>query len=349
MKKRDGYESRIWMREAGSVRRGEAEGDAGSRLTAVRALRATPIASLVAALSLAARHRRQHRDLFAPEQSAAAHAAGEGARAPGHDFVGRRDSDGIQGGPGLELRDVGSLPRQTGRGVRRRHRVDAAAHRSGGQRRVAAGRRPRGQRRLLHDARCPRVPRPDIHRRRRQAWRRSGRPRRRHQLRACGSGVSEDPPASSGRLLLVEGVPFTIVGVTPPEFFGLEVGRAFDLAVPLGTEPLFRGKKAAIDQPRSLLLFVMLRLKPGQSRDAATAALRTMQPDILASGSAAFRPRAVHARAGCRRCRHPRLGAPALRALAAHDAGRRGARPADRRARTSPTSSSRVRRRAGTS
>ena len=84
-----------------------------------------------------------------------------------------------------------------------------------------------------------------------------------------------------GTPLPVEGVPFTIVGVTPPEFFGLEVGKAFDLAVPLGTEPLFRGKKAAIDQPRSLFLFVMLRLQPGQSIDRATAALRTIQPDIL--------------------------------------------------------------------
>ena len=91
-----------------------------------------------------------------------------------------------------------------------------------------------------------------------------------------------------GRSLNVEGVPFTIVGVTPPEFFGLEVGKAFDLAVPLGTEPLFHGKKAAIDQPRSLFLFIMLRLKTGQSRDAATAALRTIQPDILAPGLPPF-------------------------------------------------------------
>ena len=91
-----------------------------------------------------------------------------------------------------------------------------------------------------------------------------------------------------GTSLTVEGVPFTIVGVTPPEFFGLEVGKAFDLAVPLGTEPLFRGKKAAIDQPRSLFLFIMLRLKAGQSRDAATAALRTIQPGILAPGLPPF-------------------------------------------------------------
>jgi putative ABC transport system permease protein len=86
-----------------------------------------------------------------------------------------------------------------------------------------------------------------------------------------------------GTRLLVERVPFTIVGVTPPEFFGVEVGRGFDVALPLGAEPLIRGKRAVIDQPSSYLLFVMLRLKPGQSFDAATAALRALQPQILGS------------------------------------------------------------------
>ena len=38
-----------------------------------------------------------------------------------------------------------------------------------------------------------------------------------------------------GRSLVVERVPFTIVGVTPPGFFGLDVGRTFDVAIPLGT------------------------------------------------------------------------------------------------------------------
>jgi putative ABC transport system permease protein len=86
-----------------------------------------------------------------------------------------------------------------------------------------------------------------------------------------------------GMPLTVERVPFTIVGVTPPEFFGVEVGRGFDVALPLGAEPLIRGKRAVIDQPSSYLLFVMLRLKPGQSFDAATAALRALQPQILGS------------------------------------------------------------------
>ncbi|MGH8637389.1 MAG: ABC transporter permease [Burkholderiales bacterium] len=84
-----------------------------------------------------------------------------------------------------------------------------------------------------------------------------------------------------GTPVTVDGVPFTIIGVTPPEFLHVEVGRTFDVAVPLGTQPLIRGKRAAIDQPRALILIVMLRLKPEQSLEAATAALRAMQPDIL--------------------------------------------------------------------
>jgi predicted permease len=51
--------------------------------------------------------------------------------------------------------------------------------------------------------------------------------------------------------------------------------------VPLGTQPLIRGKDAAIDQPRALILIVMVRLKPEQSLEGATATIRAMQPDIL--------------------------------------------------------------------
>jgi predicted permease len=84
-----------------------------------------------------------------------------------------------------------------------------------------------------------------------------------------------------GTSLAIDSVPFTIIGVTPPEFLHVEVGRTFDVAVPLGTQPLIRGKRALIDQPRAALLIVMLRLKREQSLEAATATLRAMQPDIL--------------------------------------------------------------------
>jgi predicted permease len=83
-----------------------------------------------------------------------------------------------------------------------------------------------------------------------------------------------------GRTLNIERVPFTIVGVTPADFFGPEVGRAFDVAIPIGTEPLIRGKESALDNSWWWWLVVMPRLKPGQSVDAGTAALRGLQPQI---------------------------------------------------------------------
>ena len=35
-----------------------------------------------------------------------------------------------------------------------------------------------------------------------------------------------------GRSLLIERQPVTVIGVTPPDFYGPEVGRAFDVAMP---------------------------------------------------------------------------------------------------------------------
>jgi putative ABC transport system permease protein len=84
-----------------------------------------------------------------------------------------------------------------------------------------------------------------------------------------------------GTSLTVERVPVAIVGVTPPGFFGTEVGRAFDIAMPLNDERVIRGKNTRIFTERAaMLLTVLLRLRPEQSIDAATAQLRGIQPQI---------------------------------------------------------------------
>jgi putative ABC transport system permease protein len=83
-----------------------------------------------------------------------------------------------------------------------------------------------------------------------------------------------------GHALLIEGVPVTIVGVTPRAFLGVEAGRAFDVALPLGSEPLVRGS-GSILAGNSFMLTVMVRLAPGQSIESGTARLRTIQPAIL--------------------------------------------------------------------
>ena len=82
-----------------------------------------------------------------------------------------------------------------------------------------------------------------------------------------------------GTSVVIERIPFTIIGVTPPEFFGAEVGRTFDVAVPLNAEQLIRGKDSDIDRAASWL-WIMVRLKSGQSVEAATSLLRSVQPQI---------------------------------------------------------------------
>jgi predicted permease len=83
-----------------------------------------------------------------------------------------------------------------------------------------------------------------------------------------------------GRSLTVERVPFTIIGVTPPSFFGVDVGRTFDVAIPIGTEPLIRGKESSLDRRSNWWLNVMIRLGDGQSVEAGTAAIRGVAPQI---------------------------------------------------------------------
>jgi len=83
-----------------------------------------------------------------------------------------------------------------------------------------------------------------------------------------------------GRTLKIERVPFTVIGVTPPDFFGPEVGRTFDVAIPIGTEPIIKGQGSWLDERSTWWLSIMARLKPDQSLDAANAALRAAQPAI---------------------------------------------------------------------
>jgi predicted permease len=83
-----------------------------------------------------------------------------------------------------------------------------------------------------------------------------------------------------GRTLTVERVPFTIIGVTPPQFFGVDVGRTFDVAIPIGTELLLYGGASKLDGRSSGWLNMMIRLKPSQTAQAGEAALQGVLPQI---------------------------------------------------------------------
>jgi predicted permease len=83
------------------------------------------------------------------------------------------------------------------------------------------------------------------------------------------------------RSILLDGQPFDIVGVTPASFFGVEVGRAFDVALPLCAEPIFRPAESALDHPTTWFLGVMGRLKPDWTAERASAHLRSISPALF--------------------------------------------------------------------
>ena len=95
-----------------------------------------------------------------------------------------------------------------------------------------------------------------------------------------------------GRQVTVQRRAFTIVGVMPPGFFGVDVGRMTDVMLPFAAEPLIRGQESWLPLVGSAWLQMIVRLKPGQSLEQANAALRGVQPQIRAatmSGVAAGR------------------------------------------------------------
>ena len=75
-------------------------------------------------------------------------------------------------------------------------------------------------------------------------------------------------PSMVGATLVVEGHPFTVVGVTPPGFFGETLrGDPPDLWIPLQQEPLINGDTSILRQPVSAWLRVIGRLRPGATTD----------------------------------------------------------------------------------
>jgi putative ABC transport system permease protein len=76
-----------------------------------------------------------------------------------------------------------------------------------------------------------------------------------------------------GQNLIVNRRPMPIIGVTPADFYGVEVGRYFDVALPVCAEPLVNGENSQLQSRTGWWLAVMGRLKPGWSVERAGAQL----------------------------------------------------------------------------
>jgi predicted permease len=84
-----------------------------------------------------------------------------------------------------------------------------------------------------------------------------------------------EPANAIGQPILVDNIPFTVIGVAPPEFFGVDPAEAPDLYLPLHTNLLVDGARAARMYPDGNFYWIemMGRLRPGVSMAQAQAVL----------------------------------------------------------------------------
>jgi predicted permease len=88
--------------------------------------------------------------------------------------------------------------------------------------------------------------------------------------------------AVTNRSVRLDGRLFPVIGVTPPGFFGVEIGNRFDVAVPICSDPMFwEPGKGRIPAPTGWWLSVMGRLKAGWTIERANAQIQAVSPAIM--------------------------------------------------------------------
>jgi putative ABC transport system permease protein len=89
-------------------------------------------------------------------------------------------------------------------------------------------------------------------------------------------------PRILGRMVSWDGHAVPVIGVTPPSFFGVEVGNRYDVAIPLCADRMMaEDKKGRMPIAHAWWLSLMGRLKPGWTARSATAHLHTLSPRIM--------------------------------------------------------------------
>jgi putative ABC transport system permease protein len=77
--------------------------------------------------------------------------------------------------------------------------------------------------------------------------------------------------------------PVQVIGVTPANFTGIDVGHRFDLAVPVCSEPVFSGKDNKLERRWAWWLTSVGRLKPGWTPKRADAHLQALASSVFAA------------------------------------------------------------------
>jgi putative ABC transport system permease protein len=98
-------------------------------------------------------------------------------------------------------------------------------------------------------------------------------------------------PSAIGSKLAVNYQPIEIIGVTPANFSGLEIGRGFDIAVPICAQAALWSDGNWLDSGTTWWLNVIGRLKPGQTLAQAAARLKGLSPGLFQATLPANYPR----------------------------------------------------------
>ncbi|HEV8579082.1 MAG TPA: ABC transporter permease [Thermoanaerobaculia bacterium] len=90
-------------------------------------------------------------------------------------------------------------------------------------------------------------------------------------------------PGVLGRAITLNNYPFTIIGVTPPEFFGDIVGTATDVWIPMMMQRQVNPGRDFLERWDVHWLLLMGRLKPGVSVEQARGSIGSLFKQIIAS------------------------------------------------------------------
>jgi len=83
-----------------------------------------------------------------------------------------------------------------------------------------------------------------------------------------------------GKTIRLDRHPFVIVGVTTPWFTGLDVDTSYDVAIPIGCEPILHTDHSALDARSSWWLRMLGRLKAGETLQQADAKMKALAPGV---------------------------------------------------------------------
>jgi predicted permease len=98
-------------------------------------------------------------------------------------------------------------------------------------------------------------------------------------------------PSVIGRRLVVDGAPATVIGVAPRRFFGVQVGAAPEIWLPVAMEPLIQrpSRRASGELTMSVMARIKPSVPPGQARAELSAINRDRNEEIAKRGDPRWR------------------------------------------------------------